>query len=303
MPPLERDYPVEGPLDLRRTLRSMLMWGGSTWMRIDDSGAWYARRCKAGPATVQLRRRDRFLVARSWGDGSDELLDSVPDLCGLGNQGLADVVPQSPRVRDMLLGVQGYRQARSGQVLPQLVCTALGQKVTGKNSSGAIRRIAYWWGEKPPGPRDDLRILPLPRDLERRPYYEYSRLGIERKRADLVRRIASRSHAMQRAAKMPFAEARAHLEKLPGIGPWTSGVVMGGVLGDPDAVPIGDYHLPNYVGWTLAREPRATDQRMMELLEPYAGHRGMVARAVKVGGDTPPKWGPRMTPQDLRDLS
>ncbi len=101
---------------------------------------------------------------------------------------------------------------------------------------------------------------------------------------------------------MPQPEARAHLEKLPGIGPWTSGVVMGGPLGDPDAVPTGDYNLPNIVAYKLVGEERADDARMLELLEPYRGHRGLVARLIKTGGGrSPPRRGPRLRVRDIRE--
>jgi len=296
-------FPLHGPLDLRRTLRSLPMWGVAPWLRVDDSGAWYARRTKAGPATVHIRHRGDHLIAEAFGDGAALLMDDAPGLCGLDTHGAAGVQPQCEVVRELKKRLVGLRTPRSGQVVPMLITTALSQKVTGPNSAGACKRIAWWWGEPAPGPRDDLRLLPAPRDLERRPSYGYAPLGIERRRADLVRLIASRHVAMQRAARMPFPAARAHLEKLPGIGPWTSGVVMGGPLGDPDAVPIGDYHLANWVAWNLAGEPRADDARMMELLAPYPGQRGLVARMIQIGGEPPPKWGPRNTVQDLRDLA
>jgi 3-methyladenine DNA glycosylase/8-oxoguanine DNA glycosylase len=118
-----------------------------------------------------------------------------------------------------------------------------------------------------------------------------------------VRRIADRATALQRAATMEPALGRAHLEKLPGIGPWTSGVVMGGPLGDPDAVPLGDYNLANWVAYNLAGEERADDQRMMALLAPYAGQNGLVARLVKGGGcKAPPRRGPRMSVMDIRKM-
>jgi 3-methyladenine DNA glycosylase/8-oxoguanine DNA glycosylase len=58
-------------------------------------------------------------------------------------------------------------------------------------------------------------------------------------------------------------------------------------------VSIGDYHLPNVVAWALAGEPRGDDARMLELLEPYAGHRGRVQRLLEAGGIGAPKFGPR----------
>ena len=54
------------------------------------------------------------------------------------------------------------------------------------------------------------------------------------------------------------------------------------VVGDADAVSVGDFHLKHLVAWALASEPRGTDDRMLELLEPYAGHRGRVCIAPRV---------------------
>lgn len=301
--PLTAEYSFEGPLDLRRTINLMMLWGKSTWHRVDQSGAWYAERTKEGPATVRMRHGGDRVLAEAWGPGAERLIERVPSICGLDNQGVLALEFSQPRLRDLKMTMVGYRTGRTGEVFASLVSTALGQKITGTNARRSLFGIAYRWGERAPGPRDDLRLLPQPRELERRPWYEYSRLGIERKRADLVRRIASRASALGRAAHMSGPDAQAHLEKLPGIGPWTSGVVVGGPLGDPDVVPIGDYHLPNCVSWMMTREPRSTDARMMELLEPYKGLRGMVARMSMASGDWPPKWGPRMAAQDLRDLS
>ncbi len=64
-------------------------------------------------------------------------------------------------------------------------------------------------------------------------------------------------------------------------------------LGDPDAVSVGDFHLPNLVSFALAGEPRGTDARMLELLEPYRGQRGRVIRLLEASGIWPPTRGPR----------
>ena len=92
---------------------------------------------------------------------------------------------------------------------------------------------------------------------------------------------------------MAPAEARRRLTALPGIGPWTAAEVAIVALGDTDAVSLGDYHLPNQVAWALAGEPRADDARMLELLEPWRGHRGRVIRLVVAGAGAAPRFGPR----------
>ena len=82
---------------------------------------------------------------------------------------------------------------------------------------------------------------------------------------------------------------------LPGLGPWTAAEVAVRALGDPDAVSVGDFHLKHLVSWALAREPRGTDERMLELLEPYAGHRAHVVRLLELSGLRPPRYGPRLS--------
>jgi 3-methyladenine DNA glycosylase/8-oxoguanine DNA glycosylase len=88
--------------------------------------------------------------------------------------------------------------------------------------------------------------------------------------------------------------ARTRLRALPGVGPWTAAEVTALVLGDADAVSIGDYHIPHTVSWALAGEPRGSDERMLELLEPYRGHRGRVIRLLEAAGIGAPRRGPRL---------
>jgi hypothetical protein len=54
------------------------------------------------------------------------------------------------------------------------------------------------------------------------------------------------------------------------------------------------------VSWALAGEPRADDARMLELLEPYRGHRGRVIRLIVSAGITAPRYGPRT---ELRSIA
>ncbi len=297
-----RDYPLDArPLDLERTWRLSALWGAETWRRFDETGAWYARRTPEGVATVRITHHGDHLRAEAWGDGGALLLDDVPDLVGLNDTGFEGVPMEHAIVRELAKRMPGYRIGHTKDLYAQTIAVAVAQKVTGKNSKDALRAIAYKWGERAPGPRDDLIVLPEPRVLARQPYYDFHPLNVERHRADLLKRIASHARALQRAEKMSHADAYAHLLKFRGIGPWTAGVVMGAALGDPDAVPVGDYHLPNVIAFNLAGEPRADDDRMLELLEPYRGHRGRIVRMIKSGGNAPPKWGPRSSVRDIRN--
>ena len=92
---------------------------------------------------------------------------------------------------------------------------------------------------------------------------------------------------------MPLPDAYRRLRAFPGIGVWSAAEVASVALGDPDAVSVGDHHLPAQVAWALAGEHRGTDERMLELLEPYRGHRGRVLRVLTIAAVGPPRRAPR----------
>ena len=85
------------------------------------------------------------------------------------------------------------------------------------------------------------------------------------------------------------------------MGAWTAAEVMKVALGDPDAVSVGDYNLPNQVAWVLAGEPRADDERMFALLEPYRGQRARAIRLIEFGR-RPPRYGPRRPVRAIRSI-
>jgi 3-methyladenine DNA glycosylase/8-oxoguanine DNA glycosylase len=83
---------------------------------------------------------------------------------------------------------------------------------------------------------------------------------------------------------------------VPGVGVWTAAETAARALGDPDAVSVGDHHLPHLVVHTLTGRPRGSDAEMLELLAPWAGQRARVMRLIELGGVMPPRFGPRLAP-------
>jgi 3-methyladenine DNA glycosylase/8-oxoguanine DNA glycosylase len=177
-----------------------------------------------------------------------------------------------------------------------LVPAIIEQKVTGTEARRAYRALVRVHGEPAPGPAG-LRLPPSPDTIAALPYHAFHPLGLERRRADTLRRVASRARALEAAVALPLADAYRRLMALPGIGPWTAAEVGRSALGDPDAVSVGDFHLPNLVSWALAGEPRGDDSRMLELLEPYRGQRGRVVRLLEASGLRAPRYGPLMSPR------
>jgi 3-methyladenine DNA glycosylase/8-oxoguanine DNA glycosylase len=296
---------LPGPLDLRLTLGIHGRGGRDPALRFEVSGScWRATRTPDGPATLLLERRDGSLRARAWGPGTAWAIRRVPGLAGLDDDPSAleprhEVVARAARARP------GLRIGWTGAVLEALVPAILGQKVTVEEARRAWTGLSRRYGEDAPGP-PGLRLPPSPEVLAALPYHAYHPFGVERRRADLVRAVCHEAVRLERAgaaaagpaafAAAPEGRASAYaaLRAFPGIGPWTAAEVGARAFGDPDAVPVGDFHIPNLVAWALAGEPRGTDERMLELLEPYRGQRGRVIRLLKLSGIEAPRYGPRL---------
>jgi 3-methyladenine DNA glycosylase/8-oxoguanine DNA glycosylase len=147
-----------------------------------------------------------------------------------------------------------------------------------------------------------LLLPPTPADMAALPYFEFHPLGLERRRADLIRRISGQAAAIEALTDLPADIASGRLQSIPGIGPWTAAEAKRIAFGDPDAVSVGDAHLPDLVAWSLAGEARADDARMLELLEPYRGQRARVVRLLEVAGIKIPRFGPRFAPRHIRSI-
>ncbi len=299
----ERHVAVRGPLDLRRTLSIHQHGAGDPTMRFEPSGAaWHATRTPAGPATLLVRPVPGGVLAHAWGPGAMTALARLDALIGLDDDPAA-LVPRHRAVADAVRRLPGLRIGRTGAVLEALIPAILEQKITGDEARRAYRALVRVHGEAAPGP-GALRLLPAPELLASLPYYAFHPLGVERRRAELIRAVAREAPRLERLAEStghggeagPAWEA---LRSFRGIGPWTAAEVGVRSFGDPDAVSVGDFHLPNLVAWALAGEPRGTDEQMLELLEPYRGQRGRVIRLLELSGIRPPRYGPRLAPRRI----
>jgi 3-methyladenine DNA glycosylase/8-oxoguanine DNA glycosylase len=287
-----RTITLDAPLDLARILGIHVRGRGDPTLRIGAGTAIRASRMRSGPATVRIDLRGSRLEAEAWGPGADEALDRLPALIGLEDDRTGFRPDLHPLIADLDRRSPGLRIGRTGAILESLIPAVLEQKVTGREAWHGYQGLVGRWGERAPGP-SGLRLAPLPEVLAAVPYHEFHPLGVERRRADLVRRIADHAERLEEIVALPLADAHARLRSVPGIGPWTAAEVAFRALGDPDAVSVGDFHLPNVVAWALAGEPRADDGRMLELLEPWRGQRARVVRLLELSGRRPPAYGPR----------
>lgn len=293
---------LDGPLDLAGSLGPLVRGHGDRTIRLAGDRAWWSTRTSDGPATIGLTVASRErLRADAWGPGSQAALARIPRLFARGTDALVDAA--DPRIAALSRRRPGVRILRTGAVMEALIAAVLEQKVTGAEAHRAWHGLVRRYGEPAPGPQElGLRVLPAPATLAELPYWAYHPLGIERRRADLIRAIAHAAATFEQLADGPLPVAYRRLQAVPGIGPWTAAEVGVRALGDLDAVSIGDFHLPHLVAYALAGEPRATDARMLELLEPYRGRRALVVRLLELSGVRAPRYGPRLAPRRIEGI-
>jgi 3-methyladenine DNA glycosylase/8-oxoguanine DNA glycosylase len=305
--PRSRELRLGAPWDLARSLGPLRRGRRDPTVRIEGRTLWRATRTAAGPATeaVVVDAGNAAVRAWAWGPGAEAVLDGLSDLIGESPVGFSELVgsdpgPRRPAGWDVVAGLArrcpGLRIPRTAAVVEACVPTVLEQRVTGLEARRSYRDMTTALGEVAPGPGagHGLRLPLEPAVLAGTPTWVWHRFGIERQRGETLRRVGAAARRLEEAAGMGPDDARRRLTAVPGIGPWSAAEVGLVALGDPDAVSVGDFHLPHQVAWSLAGLPRGDDDLMLELLEPWKGHRGRVLKLLVAQGITAPRFGPKM---------
>ena len=295
---VERTLRPSARLRLAATMRLLELGSGDPGTRFGETHVRAAFRSVGGDVAFRLDATDGRIGLEAWGPGAEWLAEHLESFVGLTDDPDA-LVPHHEIVRRRHLRNRGLRIAASGAVFDSIVHWVVHQKVTGKGAARSMRDLVRAHGEPAPGPLG-LRLGPSAAKLAGLAYEDFHPLGIERKRAEVLRTVGRVASRLEEIVSMSPDQASQRLQAVPGIGPWTAANVIGTVLGDPDAVQVGDYHIPNSVCWALAGEPRGTDERMLELLEPYRGQRRRVALLLK--GIGAPKYGPRSPVRNIRGM-
>jgi 3-methyladenine DNA glycosylase/8-oxoguanine DNA glycosylase len=313
----ERRVRLDRPLALEASVRPLYRGAGDPTMRLSRGTLVRAAWMGSGASVLAVRTASggSELEAEAWGPGAEEALERLPALVGLDDDATGFDPGLHPAVAALAGRHGGLRLGRTGSVFEALLPAILEQKVTGAEAFRSFRRLVRALETPAPG-SFDLWMPARAADVAAFRSWTFPGLGIEPRRGALLQRVArdaSRLEAIVAPAARPGAGREeisvaaaaldTRLRAYTGIGPWTSAEVTFRALGDPDAVSVGDAHLPHLVAWVLAGEPRATDTRMLELLEPWRGHRARVVRLLELSGRAAPRYGPRVAPRDLVDLA
>jgi 3-methyladenine DNA glycosylase/8-oxoguanine DNA glycosylase len=335
---LRLDWLAPFDLNVLLTLAVHRRGRGDPTFRVDADGAiWRTSLTPNGPATIRLtaRRPDDgaaaggpgnspggsgsspgkpgrssddpgsaaglLVNAQAWGDGATWLIGRVPGLLGAADDPAA-FRPDHPWLRRLVQELPGLRISQTSRVFEALVPAVLEQKVVGVEARRAWRSLLYQFGLPAPGPAPaGLRVFPPPATWQAIGSWDWHRAGVEAVRARTIASAARVADRLEEICSLPSAQADRLLQSLPGIGVWTSAEIRQRAAGDPDAVSVGDYHIPGQVGWVLAGRP-VDDAGMLDLLAPYAGQRYRVTRLIELSRAGPPRRGPRMPARDYRAI-
>ncbi|MEV4324321.1 DNA-3-methyladenine glycosylase family protein [Microbispora rosea] len=312
----ERRWRPSAQLDLALTLSPHRRGGGDpAWRRTPDGAIWRTSRTPEGPGTLRVTASPGEVHAQAWGPGAGWLLETLPSLLGAEDDvaGFAAMLarltrsgdPGQARAAAFVAGLAsraaGLRVGRSLRVFEALAPAVLEQKVVGREAWRAWRFLLRRYGEPAPGPAPEgMYVIPPPEVWRAIPSWDWHRAGAEAVRARTIVNAARHAEKLESTTTSASSEeADRLLRALPGIGVWTSAEVRQRAHGDPDAPSVGDFHLPAIVGYALTGQ-KADDDGMLDLLEPFRGHRHRVVRLIELSGVRPPARGPRMAPRDYR---
>lgn len=299
--PRQRVYRPRDPVDLNATLGTHQHGVHDPCHQIDASGVhWRTWRTPEGPATVRFAAGNGEITVEAWGSGASWALDVAPAQLGADDD-WSGLTLDHALLRDTRRRNPGLRLTRSHRVFEALVPAIIEQLVTGVEAFRSWRQLMVRYGEPAPGPAPvAMRVFPGGDALREIPDWEWHRLGLDGRRRRTVIAAAHVANRIDECAYLDIETSAKRLRSLFGVGVWTVAETLQRSHGAPDLVSVGDYHIPNLVGFALTGQPRTDDAGMLALLAPYAGHRQRVVRLLEASGRRAPRFGPRMPLRDYR---
>jgi 3-methyladenine DNA glycosylase/8-oxoguanine DNA glycosylase len=260
-----------------------------------------------GPVTYRIAQDEPHAIsAKAWGPGSEELLAGLPELLG-GCDDPESFEPRDERVAAAVKRHPGLRIPRTGRLLESLVPAVIEQKIVGLDAFATWRRLVTRFGDVAPGPAPEgMRLPPTPQTYQDIPTWEWHKAGIDERKSRAITVAASYASRLDTAVEQHRdspSELYRMLTAIPGIGIWTAHETGHRVMGDADAAPIGDYHLPALLGEALGDGRAIPEEEVEAFLEPWRPHRYRLVRLLELTpGSRRERRGPRMSRVDHRTI-
>lgn len=277
------------PVHLRRSL-ALHAFG-----RFDPTATWsiegtesFSKAFSRGSGVCNVTLRTVEGGVEILADGEEAGL-VVKELClSLETQdGYESFDPDNAVISRLQRELPGLRLFRVPWLLDIACSVILQQRVKSTDAMRDWKNIAIRFGTKTP---NGLVAFPNANTLSAVPLHSLQAMGIDPRRARTLISCAKEIKLHPFRSSLSLEHLRSRLSRIPGIGPWTVDMILGFGAGDCDAVPIGDLYLPHLVAFALAGEPRGTDERMVELLEPFRPNRFRVVRLLYAAKFKVPGW-------------
>lgn len=265
-------------------------WGAVT-RRDGDGALWRAVEDEArGRLLLHAEPRRGEVSLRAWAPAdsawtAEEAQEMATGWAGLRDDAEGeDLLNAHPVTRELRRRLGPLRLSRLPSVQEAIGRAILGQLVQFREAERSAAELVRLAGTEIAG----LRAWPTATAVQRVAAWDLRRrCGVSLRGARSLHAAAQDAPRLDRlAAAGDWEHLDRCLRALPGVGVWTSAEARL-ALGDADAVPFGDYHLPNLVGHALggAEAPDGgwTDEHLAELLEPFRPHRGRAARLIVHG--------------------
>ncbi|MEO5838725.1 MAG: hypothetical protein ABIQ73_09280 [Acidimicrobiales bacterium] len=281
---------VDGPLDLSMTMGLIGMSPRDPSFRVlGRNTVAFATNTPEGAASARFVHGNGVLTVDVWGAGGAHVLARAGTLAGLHDRPL-EFAPEHLALASLVRRLAGLRLTAGTDPIEIAMRAVFGQRVTSAEARQSWWRFVRRHGETAPGP---LELTAPPRSdvVARLGRDALLRVGLDLHRSRALIAL-NREAGRLRAHGDDVERVAARLRTLPGIGPWTIGLVRHLAYGDARAVPLDDWHIGRDLCFALSGEERGNDTRMLELLAPYAGNEGRVWRLVSAAGIHHPRRAP-----------
>ena len=309
------------PVDVAANMAPLVRGAGDPTAASGNGVSWLSFRPVAtGPVTVAIQHPSSIVAPADiryhvWAHGDHDAIDAVvqrmPVLLGIDEQALegwaafdelldatAHLLPH--QVIEARRINPGMRLMATGQLLDELFTVVLEQKVTQQQARATWRWLASTFGESSPAGEPAPKIAPRPESVLGIQSWQWHAGWVQPFLARTLKTVALRASALNRLSNQPVDAIEKGLNTLHGIGPWTVAETLQRTHGAADLVAVGDFHLAHHIGEALTGR-RTDDAGMLELLEPWSGHRQRLVRLIYASGIRFSRFGPRMAATDFRD--
>ena len=283
---------------LARSVAPLILGRYDPCGRFADDEFWLAGRTPDGPGTVRLGARRRRTRRQSLRPRRG--LARRPRRRDRGPARRRERFPGAGRAPSAggAAGPHVRRDADAGHrpALPRASCARYwNRRSPAGRRTGRTGRSSGTSASRRPA-RSRCCCRPTPAAVAATPYWRFHPFGVEQRRTQALLRAAAVADRLERCADS--AEATRRLTAIPGIGPWTAAEVVRIAYGDPDAVSVGDYHIPQHGGVGARRRaarhrraharaaravPRATAAGCATCWRPAASGRRGSARGCRSG--------------------